>query len=140
VACHGNTIIQVFGFPPEILGVIENSNRSTIDAAGFLFDLYVLTPRLEFLRTQLQEKIIPEYDERLVLDYVSPVKEDRALQQEVMKAHPYAFLVDEIRARGGCDPLKDNLGQLHAVPPGMTFHDDLEGAEGQSFSEVGSSV
>jgi HK97 family phage portal protein len=124
-----NSIIQVFGFPPEILGVIENANRSTIDAADYLFQKYVHLPRLEFLRTQMQERLIPEYDERLVLDYVSPVREDKELQDRAIQAMPYAFTLDEIRQRGGEDPLPDGKGVIHPVPSGMTFETDLENIE-----------
>jgi HK97 family phage portal protein len=126
-----DTIIQVFGFPPEILGVIENSNRSTIDAAGFLFDRYVATPRLEFLRTTFQERLVPEYDSRLILDYVSPVREDELTQLDAMKASPWAYSVDEWRKRGGQGPMEDGKGDLHAVPSGTVFVSNLLDAEGK---------
>ena len=39
-------IIQVFGLPPEKLGILNNSNRSTIDASDLIFAKDVLVPRL----------------------------------------------------------------------------------------------
>src|SRR5574341_933196 len=45
-----DVITQVFGVPPEIFGIIENSNRSTVDAADFLMAKHVTIPRLEFIR------------------------------------------------------------------------------------------
>ena len=111
-----DTIIQVFGVPPEILGIIENSNRATIDAADFLFAKYVLTPRLEFLRAWLQERVIPEWDERIIIDYVSPIAEDKDHHLKVMEAAPWAFMVDEWRELSGLQPLEDDAGRVFMVP------------------------
>ena len=35
-------ILQMFGFPPEALGILENSNRATIDAAEFFLTKHVV--------------------------------------------------------------------------------------------------
>lgn len=110
-------IIQVFGgIPPEMLGIQERSNRATISAASFIYAQYSLLPRLELLRTVFQEQIIPEYDDRLIVDYVSPVPNDEQAQEEVVKAMPWAFKIDEIRQRGGFPALKGDAGQIHMVP------------------------
>ena len=90
-----DTIIQVFGIPPEILGIIESSNRATIEAADFTFDTYVIEPRLELLRSILQERLVPEFDDRLIIDFDSPVADDKAHQLDVAKAQPHAISVDE---------------------------------------------
>jgi hypothetical protein len=96
--------------------VLEHSNRSTIDAADFLMARYVLEPRLEFLRTTLQERFVPEYDERLIVEYVDPAVEDRAQQLEAATAAPWAMTVDEWRALQGAPPLEDKeAGALHFV-------------------------
>ena len=46
-----DTIIQTYGMPPEMLGVLTASNRATIEAAEYIFTRWVLTPRLELLRS-----------------------------------------------------------------------------------------
>jgi|TARA_R110000824_G_scaffold260399_1_gene449061 HK97 family phage portal protein len=109
-------IVQVFGIPPELLGILSNSNRATIDSADYLFSRWAILPRLEFLRSQLQERLVPEYDDRLILDYVSPVQEDRAYMLDAAKAAPWAMKVDEWRVLQGQEPLGDNHGQVHLVP------------------------
>jgi HK97 family phage portal protein len=111
-----DTIVQVFGIPPELLGILNNSNRATIESADYLFSRWVITPRLEFLRAQLQERLIPEYDDRLVLDFVSPVEEDRAHMLEAAKAAPWAMKVDEWRTLQGQEVLGDDAGQVHMMP------------------------
>lgn len=109
-------IIHVFGLPPEMLGIIERSNRATIEAADFLFARWVLVPRLEFLRTVIQERLIPEFDERLVLDFVSPIEEDREFALKAMEAAPWAPTVDQWLQRQGLPGLENGKGQIHMVP------------------------
>lgn len=108
-----NVIIQVFGMPPELLGVLENSNRATIDAADYLMSKYVVKPRLDFLRAVIQERLIPEYDERLIVDYVSPIQEDKEMELQAATVAPWAHTLDEWRHRQGLPPLKGGKGDVH---------------------------
>lgn len=117
-----NTILQVFGIPPELLGVLENSNRATIAAADYLFARYVVLPRLEFMRGVLQERLIPEYDERLILDYVSPVAEDEDAQRVAAQMAPEALTIDEWRKWTGHDPLPDGKGEPHLFRVTVSEH------------------
>jgi HK97 family phage portal protein len=111
-----DTIVQVFGVPPELLGILTNSNRSTIDSADYLFSRWVVTPRMEFLRAQLQERLLPEYDDRLILDFESPIQEDREHMLESAKAAPWALTVNEWRGLQGQEPLPANGGDVHMMP------------------------
>lgn len=116
--------LQVWGVPPEVLGVIENSNRATIDSADFLFAKWVIVPRLEEWRMDYQRLLLPEYDDRLILDYESPVEADRTHELEVMKVAPFAFDADEWRAAAGHPPLENDLGKWHVVPNTVTRQED----------------
>lgn len=102
-----DTIMQQYGVPPEILGVLENSNRATIDSADYLMARYVIDPRLEFQRTVMQERLVPEFDERLILEYLSPVQEDREHHLKVATVAPWSLTVDEWRKMSGHAPLED---------------------------------
>jgi phage portal protein BeeE len=121
--------LQVWGVPPEILGIIENSNRSTIDAADFLYSTWVLVPRLEAWRIDFQRLLVPEYDERLILDYESPVQEDVEFKAKIMAAHEWAFEADEIREAAGLSPIEDEMGGFHMQPSGLTYRPDWEEPE-----------
>lgn len=112
-------VIQVFGVPPEILGIIEKSNRATIDAADFLFARWVLVPRMEMQREVMQEMLISEFDERLILDYESPIKEDFERQLAAAKATPWNMKMDEWRVMQGQEPLPDGRGDIFWVPQNM---------------------
>jgi hypothetical protein len=111
-----DTIIHVYGMPPEVLGIVENSNRATIDAADYMYARWILVPRLEFQRAFYQERLVPEYDDRLILDYVSPVAEDKEHNLKVAQAAPYALKVDDWRALRGEEPLPNDEGQVFMVP------------------------
>lgn len=121
-----NIILQVIGVPPEIMGVIENSNRATIDAAFYLFCLLALLPRLEFQRGSMQERLIPEFDERLIIDYDSPMDDDKEFQLKVATIAPWMLTQDEWRRMGGHDEAESG-GELRSVRSGESFTDDLEG-------------
>lgn len=114
-----DTIMQVFGLPPEILGVLNNSNRATITAADLVMGRYVIEPRLEFMRAILQERLVPEYDERLIVEFVSPVQDDKDFQLEVMKSAPQIASVDEWRDLAGFEPMEDDAGRIHFAPSSL---------------------
>ncbi len=109
---------ETFCMPPELVGALDNSNRATIDAAYFLYSTGVLCPRLDFLVSNYQP-LLEEFDESLLLDYVSPVPEDRDFKQKVMVAVPSVFTVDEHRALAGMPPLPDGEGDELYEPAGL---------------------
>jgi hypothetical protein len=114
-----DTVIQTEGVPPELHGIIENSNRSTIDSADYLFSRWVLVPRLEFLRATMQERLVPDFDERLILDYCSPVQEDKEFNLKVATAAPWSTMVDEWRALREEESLPNDQGKVFMVPFGL---------------------
>ena len=99
--------IQVYGFPPEKFGIVGESKRSTIAAADLFWVKDVLTPRLEFIRIVLQEKLVPDFDERILLDYVLPEVQDDEHRLTVMKAAPWAYKRNEWREFIGLEPDKE---------------------------------
>lgn len=119
--------IHVYGMPPEIFGIIENSNRATIDAADYLMGRYIVVPRLEFMRIFFQQQLVEQFDDRLILDYVSPVQEDREYELKVMTAKPAAFTVDEWREQAGKKPEADEkIGGGRFIPFQESFVEALE--------------
>jgi hypothetical protein len=99
-----DTCMQVFGTPPEILGVLTSSNRSTIDAADYLFAKFSTQPMLERLRSFYQALLVPEFGDDLVLDYVSPIPADKDFKKAVMVALPAAFSINEVRGLADMAP------------------------------------
>lgn len=128
--------MQVFGVPPEILGVLENSNRSTIDAADYLFSRFCTEPALDRHRAEIQAWIAPEFGEDLLVDFESPVAADVEAETKVMIALPGAFTLDEVRARGGRPPLPDDAGKLLMTPPGAGGAKPIVPVEGAQQENV----
>lgn len=113
---------QVYGVPPELRGILEASNRATIEAAEVIFGRWVLVPLLEVVRSARQARLVPLFDERLILSYESPIPDDREFKAKVYAASPGAFKLDEHRALAGDPPLGDERGEeLMAPPPVPTF-------------------
>jgi len=110
-------ILQTYGVSPEILGITESSNRATAQAASFIFANWVLVPRLELLRSEMQEKLIPQFDDRLILDYVSPVPADQEYNLQVAEKVPWSRTLNEWRELQGLPP--DEKGDFYRVPQGM---------------------
>jgi len=125
-----DSVMQVFGVPPELLGVLENANRSTIDAAEVLFARYSTVPMAERFRAEKQRRLVPYYGRDLVLDYLSPVPADAEAERKVMVALPGAFTVNEIRQRGGAQPREDG-DEYYQAPgaPSIPLPDQPEAAE-----------
>jgi hypothetical protein len=130
-----DTVFQVAGVPPELLGVIESSNRATIDASETLFANWVLQPELESFRATLQERIAPEFDERLIVDYAFDDVTDKDFVKAMATAAPWSRRMDEWRAAQGLDPLGPEAGgELFPVGPAMSFEPEL--AEADDFGDL----
>lgn len=119
-------VFQVHGIPPEVMGVIENSNRATIEGADLQFAKHAQVPRIEAMRDALQSDLVPRFDDRIILDYENPVQEDKEHQLNAVKAAPYAFDVDEIRAIADHEPMNDGNGTRRMVTFAQRFVENLE--------------
>ncbi len=72
-------------------------------------------PRLEFLRAFFQERLVPEYDDRLIVDYVTPVMDDKEFALKVATAAPWAMDGNEWRAVMGLTD-KPEFDGVYFVP------------------------
>jgi hypothetical protein len=129
-----DVIIHTWGIAPEMFGITENSNRANITGAFYQFARWVLVPRLELQRVFLQTRLVPDFEPGLVLDYVSPVEEDKSHVLEVMKSAPWAFTVDDWREEAHKPEVKDGKGQVYAAPFNLVFTDTPGGGGGDGAS------
>ncbi len=100
-------ILEVFGVPPEIMGIVENSNRATIQAANDIFQRWVLLPRLEVIRNALQSQLVPLFNINGYIDYENPVGEDEDYILEVGKTSPWSRTLNEWRELQGLEPIEN---------------------------------
>lgn len=111
-----DVILQTTGIPPEQLGIVENSNRSTIDGSNYVYESRVVKPRREFIRDALQLRLVPEYDERIVLNFRDTVPEDKEHTLNVASKNPGALTFDEWRKLSGHPPIGGELGASFLIP------------------------
>lgn len=115
-----DTVRQVLGVPPEILGILDSSNRSTIDSADFLMAKHVVAPRLFRLRDGINHWLVPQFgDPTIEADFDNPIPDDRDFALKAMQQAPSAFTKDEIRKLSGFAPLPAGAGAetLQGPPP-----------------------
>ncbi|KKN90003.1 hypothetical protein LCGC14_0231150 [marine sediment metagenome] len=111
-----DTFINVFGIPPEKLGVVSDSKRSTITAADFFWAKDIIRPRVELMREGIQRGLVPQFDTRLILDYITPVIQDEEMEQKVMNIAPFAFKIDDFRDRANVERLGGDVGNSLVIP------------------------
>ena len=119
---------QHFGVPPELMGIIENSNRATIESAEYLFDKNTLSNDLHFLERTINRQILwPDFDANVVMRFDEVVDKDKDFQYKVLSGIPGpATLVDEWRALGGLPPLPDGKGQVRILNPVSQVEEPIE--------------
>jgi HK97 family phage portal protein len=115
---------QHFRVPPELMGIIENSNRATIDAADYIYRSSVLINRLSMIEKTIQHQIINRFfeSENLVFEFENVVPDDKEFELKVANEglSRAAITVDEWRQKNGMDPLENGQGAVFLVPAGVT--------------------
>ena len=112
---------QHFSIPPELFGILENSNRSTIDAAYYLYTKNVLRKELKFIDDTLNIQLVPELDKNIYLEHDNVVPEDEEfkLKKASEGLKNGGILVDEWRQANGWDALPNGKGQILYTPLNM---------------------
>lgn len=116
-AFEARVMWTTFGVPPEILGLVESSNRATSEAAEEIFARWVLWPRLCFLADWLQNDMAPltESSDRILVVPTSPVPEDREARDRLLKIAPWGVEINAAREWLGEQP-DDRLEGLVWLP------------------------
>lgn len=117
-----DAILEYYGLPPEIAGIIDNSNRATAKEAMNIALRLVIVPKLELIRSELDRTLTPLFEDNITLRFDNPIKEDMADKITIMKDHSWAFSANEIRQAAG-QPLIDDGDDLHAVPFNLVIGD-----------------
>lgn len=113
-----DSFVNTYGIPPEVLGILTNSNKATIGEAFRIFAEEVVVPRCERLREKKQQRLATEYDERLIITYDSPVPTDDDFELAAMQAAPYMATRGEWRQMQGLRH-RGEIDDVHFVPVGM---------------------
>lgn len=108
---------QHFALPPEMRGIIENSNRSTIDSADYLYKKNVLARHVDRFLGILNRQLVPQFDGRLILHCADLVPEDKKEKEErALKAFQAGILTEnEYRRVCGWPEMPDGNVRLRAA-------------------------
>ena len=73
-----DAVLEHFGVPREIMGITENSNRATADAAQYIYAKNVLTPKLKQREKAINKQLLPLFGNDLVwrFDAIIPYDQD----------------------------------------------------------------
>jgi phage portal protein BeeE len=121
-------IRMTYNVPPELMGDLSSSNRSTAEAAMYHLAEYATAPRLEFLRTELMHKLAPLVDPEVLLEYDDPRPKSFERLQALMTSPVTApaFTLNEVRDLAGMEPAPELDGAFLAPMPG-TFSPTQDG-------------
>ena len=103
----------LYGVPPEIIGMVEDSNRATIQEARQIMGEFVTDPRCQYYQETWQQMVAPSFGNERI-EYDSPIPRVFDRRDEIMSRHPYHFTRNEIRREGGFDEVRD--GDVYATP------------------------
>ncbi|MEM4167760.1 MAG: phage portal protein [Candidatus Caldarchaeum sp.] len=99
-----DAIFQAFGVPPEIMGIVENSNRATAEAAHLIFAKYRIRPRVETFVSALQPIVERYWGVRLTIGALEP--EDKEGQRELLTKNQWIATLNEHRIAAGLAPIE----------------------------------
>ena len=72
-----DAVLEHFGVPREIMGITENSNRATADAAQYIYAKNVLMPRINNREEAINKQLLPLFGTNLVWQYDTIVPYDQ---------------------------------------------------------------
>lgn len=112
-----DTIAQNWGVPPELLGIIENSNRATVDAAVNIHQRMNIAHRCSDMTEQFNLQIVSQWgNPNLYLENENPVQETQEfiLNQHTQGLKSGAVTVNEWRVANGKEPIEG--GDVLLIP------------------------
>jgi len=118
-----DNILAYTGVPRELLGITNDGNRATAESAMDRLHIGCTIPMCEFFRLEMQHKLVPGWGDDLILDFQTPLREDKQRRLEMMKCRPEAYTLNEWRVMAGHDEIGEKgdvylvNGNLHAELP-----------------------
>lgn len=99
-----------YRLPPELMGIIENSNRSTIDASFYLLQKNVLPFRLKRVESAINRQLLSDFGKDFICKFDFECDEDKEFKLKVFSygLDKGAITVEEFRTAFGLEPeIKD---------------------------------
>lgn len=111
---------QHFNIPPEILGINENSNRATIDAAYYIYAKNVLTTKFRLIEDAINTQLCAMFKDKPYFEFDNIIPDDKDYNLQVANdgIQNGTILVDEWRKANGMDKLPNGEGQVLMIKIG----------------------
>lgn len=104
-----DAVLEHFGMPREIMGITQNSNRATAEAAQYIYAKNVLTPRLKARDDAINRQLLPDFGGDLVWEYDDIIPDDKEFEKGVAMDgwNNGLLMLDEAREKIGMEPAKN---------------------------------
>jgi HK97 family phage portal protein len=113
-----DTVISIYGVPPELIGVLGNSNRATISEARDIMASEVVIPRLDYICSVLNNTLVPQFGANLYLEFDDPTPGRDEVKLKALTAFPYVATVREVRSLIGLED-RGEVDEYVLIPPGL---------------------
>jgi len=119
-------ILAMFGVPKSILGLVEDVNRASAEAANYVFALRTVKPVMRKITSVINEFLVPFFDksDKIWLAFKDPVPENRvetvSMYQAALGGKPW-LSVNEVRAMEGMPKIENGdsvMTDFAAIPLG----------------------
>lgn len=120
--------LQNWGTPPELVGIIENSNRATIQGADYVQSKNNILPALTSMQLNAARMLVPMFrDPGIVLEHENPVKETDEFKLDKVERGLTrgAITINEWRRELNIDPVPG--GDVLLVPLNVAMVDPSTG-------------
>lgn len=111
-----DSALQHFGIPPEIMGIVENSNKATVVAAEHIYAKQVRMPILHHFEDIINSKILPRYktsqEYQFRFDNILPDDEEMNLSKAKEGREGKTLTINEHRQLLGFPPLEGDSGKV----------------------------
>ena len=117
---YRDTTIQHFGVPPEIMGIVENSNKATVIAAEHIYAKQVRLPLLEHFERIVTQFLMPRFpdSEGMTFRFENILPDDVELALKVASEgiKVGTLTINEWRIAMGYPRLSDDIGNSLLIP------------------------
>lgn len=121
-----DAVLEHFGVPREIMGITQNSNRATADAAQYIYAKNVLMPKLKNRQDAINRQLLPAYGEDLEWEFDDIIPHDQEFEKAVaLDGWNNGLLTkNEAREKLGMEPAKN--GDIYKMNFADLFLDETE--------------
>ena len=121
-----DAVLEHFGVPREIMGITENSNRSTADAAQYIYAKNVLTPKIKQREEAINKQLLPLFGDNLIWRFDAVIPYDKEFDKGKALDAYNAGLITKNEARYLLDLDDAEGGDVYKVSINDLFLDDTD--------------